>query len=289
MKCLALASVAVGACIFTGPRSSYTAVPKAAPAIASTAGDDLLKFVPAGAQVVIEIDLARLYANPTIGDAAKRAIASPDPSLLLPRVDAPLASAKMIVMAAYDVGTADATTATIVATRGEVPNGVAIADGVIALAPPPMIERIRAHGPSIASDQGFMALRARAMPDGAPGATVRMTARLDLDARIALAPVLGPDLAPASLSLWADVVDDAAMVAILDGHDAEAGGGSRLYAALERTRIAIAGSTSLIHLGLVPTLREATFTRAGEVVKVVATIGPKRLRALADALYPRSP
>ena len=108
MRWGALAGLAAGAClftacIFTGPRSSYTAVPKGAPAIARTAGDELLKYVPAGAQLVIEIDLARLYENPTIGAAATRAIAAPDASLIVPRVDAPLANARMVVLAAYDV------------------------------------------------------------------------------------------------------------------------------------------------------------------------------------------
>jgi hypothetical protein len=118
---------------------------------------------------------------------------------------------------------------------------------------------------------------------------LRATARLGLDARVALVPVLGPDVAPASMSVWADVADDAALVAILDGHDAEPGGGSRLLVALERMRVALAGSTTLLHLGLAPTVREATFTRAGDLVRVVATIGPKRLGALVQALYPPGP
>lgn len=294
MKAFAL-TVLLSACIFTGPRAKYAVPHGGVSALPRTAGDALLAYVPAGADVIVEIDLARLYANPTIGPAATRALAAPGedvklPGLIVPRGVSPLAGASIVVMAAYAVGTADATTATIVATKGPVPGGVSIADGVIALAPPPMIARVQdvaaGRAASIATDAAFLALRARAMPAGAPGATLRATARLGLDARVALAPVLGPDLAPASVSVWADLADDAALVALLDGHDAAAGGGSRLLVALERSRVALAGSTTLLQLGLAPTVREATFTRAGDVVRVVATIGPKRLRALAAALYP---
>src|SRR5207302_8947764 len=104
-----------------------------------------------------------------------------------------------------------------------------------------------------------------------------------------LAPVVGPDLAPASLSLWADVVDDAALVAILDGHDAAGGGGERLQVALERTRVAMAGSTTLLQLGLAPAVKDARIERSGDLIRVVATIGPRRLGEIAATLYPRAP
>jgi len=293
VKVVALAAALCGACVFTGPRKQY--VPKAA-ASAVVGADALLADVPAGAQLLVELDLARLYANPTVGAIAKRALAGSDsdavqlPGFLVPHGAPPLAQATMVVMAAYAVGTADATTVTIVATRGEVPNGVAIADGVVALGPPEMISRVKeaadGRAPAINGDRAMMTTRARAMPDGAPGAVLRATARLGMDARIALSPLIGADLAPASLSVWADVEDDAALVAIVDGHDDAGGGGPRLYAALERTRVVLAGSTALLQLGLAPVIREATFVRSGDVVKVVATIGPKRLNALVAKLYP---
>jgi hypothetical protein len=300
VKIVVAAAALCGACFFTGARSSY--VPKgpahAAGAGFASAGDPLLQDVPSGADVLIEIDLARLYANPTLGAAAKQALAAPGdavslPGFLLPRGASPLAGASAIVLAAYSVGTADATTLTLVATRAQIPNGTAIADGVVALAPPEMIARaqevVAGRAASVAGDKAMMSVRARAVPDGAPGATLRASARLDLDARVALAPVLGPDLAPATLSLWADVADDAAVVAILDGHDAAGGGGSRLLAALERMRVALAGSTTLLELGLAPTVKDATIVRSGDLVRVVATIGPKRLSALAAKLYPAAP
>ena len=298
MKIFLLFALACGACFFGGPRSQYVPRGPATPAHFVSAGDALLAYAPSGADVLIEIDLARLYANPTVGAAAKHALAAPGqaaslPGFLLPSGASPLASATTIVMAAYAVGTADATTVTLVATRGVVANGVTIADGVIALAPPAMIARVQdvaaGRAPAVTADRAMMSVRARAVPDGAPGATLRASARLSLDARVALAPVLGPDLAPATLSVWADVVDDAALVALVDGHDAAGGGGARLLIALERMRVGLAGSTTLLELGLAPTVRDATFVRAGDLVRVVATIGPKRLSALAAKLYPAAP
>jgi hypothetical protein len=297
VKIVALAAALCGACVFTGARSQY--VPKGKAAAAAAGADALLADVPAGADLLVELDLARLYANPTVGAVAKRALAGPSsegvqlPGFLMPQGAAPLAKATRVVMAAYAVGTHDATTVTLVETRGDVPNGVAVAEGVVALGPPEMISRVKeaadGRAPAVTSDRAMMVTRARAMPDGAPGATVRATARLGMDARVALQPLIGADLAPASLSLWADVADDAALVAILDGHDDAGGGGQRLYVALERMRVALAGSTSLLQLGLAPVIREATFVRSGDVVKIVVTIGPKRLNQLVAKLYPPDP
>jgi hypothetical protein len=294
VKALLLAALC-GACVFTGARSQYA--PKARPGGATVVPgtDALLADVPDGADVLVELDLGRLYANPTVGAVAKRALAAPAadvtlPGFIVPQGAAPLARATMVVMAAYAVGTHDAATVTIIATKGEVPNGVAIADGVVALGPPELVARVKdaaaGRTGAITGDHAMMVTRARAMPDGAPGATLRATARLGMDARVALQPLIGADLAPASLSLWADVADDAALVAIVDGHDDAGGGGQRLYVALERMRVALAGSTSLLQLGLAPVIREATFVRSGDVVKVVATIGPKRLNELVAKLYP---
>jgi hypothetical protein len=246
-----------------------------------------------------------------VGPLARAALARPAgpilPGVMLPGGgDAPLARATVVVLAAYQVGTADAATVTLVATRGEIAGASRIADGVVALGPPALVARCAAvaagHGDSAAGEAELIALRARAMPAGVPGASLRATARLSLDARVALAPVLGPDLAPASLSLWADVVDDAAAVAILDARDPAGGGGERTQVALERLRIALAGSTALLQLGLAPVVRGARVVRKGDRLEVVATVAPARLvevtsrlsRALgvaaaAGGSYPPSP
>lgn len=289
---VAVMGALLSACIFTGPRKQYA--PPAAAAKAETgATAAILRDVPAGADLLIEIDLERLYGNSTIGAIAHRALARPAdelrvPGLVLPRGQAPLEHARALVMAAYAVGTADAVTATYVVTQDEVPGATSLGDGVVVLAPPAFVDRARlvmaGASDAIARDAAFMSLRARAMPAGAPGSTVRATARLGLDARVALAPVLGPDLAPATLSLWLDVVDDAAVVAIVDGHDAAGGGGERLQIALERVRIALAGSTTLLQLGLAPVVRGAQLSRRGDVVTLIATIGPHRLGEVASRL-----
>ncbi len=94
----------------------------------TTPGDKLLAMLPPGAQVVIEIDLARLRANPAIGAVVTQALAVranedvPDPkdtkdpkSLGLGMPASPLAGADQIVLAAYGVGTAQAATLTVLA------------------------------------------------------------------------------------------------------------------------------------------------------------------------------
>ena len=39
-----------------------------------TPGENILALLPDGAQVIVEIDLARLRANPAIGETAKQAL-----------------------------------------------------------------------------------------------------------------------------------------------------------------------------------------------------------------------
>ncbi len=271
--------------------------PIAIPARAPTAGDALLARVPAGADLLIELDLARAIANPVVGGAARAwldpppGLARPIPSLpgvALGAPMAPLSGVRTLVIVAYGIGRGTPEAATLLVTDREVPGAIALGDGVVALGPPALIARLlevgRGERPALTTDRAFLVLRARAMPRAAPGATARLTARLDLDARVALGAVVGGDLAPASLSVWADVADDAAAVAIADGQDAALDGGERLAAALARARIALAGSTALLHLGLLPAVKAARITRTGDRVELVATIGPRRLAEVASRL-----
>ena len=287
---LAIAAAVAAGCSVKVRRPGAVRVPERA----ATTGDAILKDVPAGADLLVELDLTRLYENATVGAVARAWLGRPAPSipgLALPAGDAPLADARAVVLAAYGVGTADAAAATFVVTRHEVPGAVTIADGVVVLAPPPLVARIRevvaGKAPSAAGDRVLLALRARAMPAGATGAVVRATGRLGLDARVALGRVVGEDLAPANLSLWGDVADDLAVVAVLDGHDAAAGGGERLAAALGRVRVALAASVTLLDLGLAPPVRAIRVIRRGDLLEVVATVGPHRLAEAAKRLAAR--
>src|SRR5690606_9082710 len=71
------------------------------------------------------------------------------------------------------------------------------------------------RAPALSSDRGLMALRAQAMPAGARSAAVRFTARLEFEARIALARRLDLEAVPITISAWGDVVDDLALIALL--------------------------------------------------------------------------
>ncbi|MCE9573636.1 MAG: hypothetical protein K8W52_10810 [Deltaproteobacteria bacterium] len=291
----ALALVALVACGHAAP--PIAPGPIAVPVRASTAGDALLARVPAEADLLIEIDLARAMANPVIGGATTAWVAPTRgdaraiptlPGLALGAAPAPLSGVRTLAIVAYGIGSGAPAAVTLLVTDREVPDGVALGDGVVALGPPALIARLQAvargETPALSTDDEFLALRAQAMPRAATGATARLTARLDLDARVALGAVVGSDLAPASLSIWADVADDAAAVAIADGHDAADGGGPRLAAALGRARIALAGSTALLHLGLLPAVKAARITRQGDRVEVIATIGPRRLAEVASRI-----
>jgi hypothetical protein len=275
-----------------GPRG-----PEAVPVRVATGGEPLLALVPAGADLVVEIDLARLRANPVVGAAATAwlAPARPEaraiptlPGLTLGAAPAPLSGVRTLGVVAYGIGRGTPAAVTLLVSDRPVPGAVELGGGVVALGPPELLARLAAVGrgeaPALTTDRGFLALRARAMPAAATGATVRVTARLGLDARVAFGAVVGSELAPASLSVWADVADDAAAVALADGTDTDAGadGSARLAKALARARVGLAGSTALLQLGLAPVVRGARITRRGDLIEIIATIGPRRLADVAS-------
>jgi hypothetical protein len=139
-------------------------------------------------------------------------------------------------------------------------------------------------------DAELRALRAAAMPAQADGAVVRITARLGFDARVALAAAVGVDVAPATLSVWADVADDLAVIARL-GAGAEAGAGAETDARAEVAALremaadalgAVAGLPASRRLGVAPAVRAATLTAGDDGVAVIALIGPRRLARAVD-------
>jgi hypothetical protein len=261
--------------------------PAAAPTPrAPTGGEAALAMLPEGADVVVELDLARARGNPTIGpllDGWLGAIPNGD----IP-IDAPLSGAAWVVLAGYGVGGPDATTVTLLApgTAVDVPNAVAIGDGVVALAPPAWIDRVRAvtDGAALADDAELMALRARAMPAAADGAVIRVTARLSDDARISLGGVIGLDPAPRAVSLWGDVADDAAIVVDLDARDgADPKAARQLRASLERLLHRFASRPEVISLGLAPPIARARIeqSRRGSWLRAILVVPPSRLRYAA--------
>jgi hypothetical protein len=261
------------------------------PARAKTAGDPLLAVLPAGADVLVELDLGRLRANEVVGELATRwlsdeyAVRSLDPTGQLPQ--GPLARGDVVVLAGYQVGTAEAVTIGLIVGGGLTPEDLYgatdLGGGVIAVAPPAPTEWLRevAAGTrdGLDDDLELRAMRARGMPEKAEGAVARVTARLDFDARIALASQLGADVAPAIVSLWADVADDAALVAVLEAPDRD--GSSKpvedLAAGLRAWFGQLANEPDFVALGLSPAIRRFQVEQKGDRIKVVALVGPRRL------------
>jgi len=310
------------------------AAPGAPPAEPPPAGTErLLAMLPQGAQIVVEVDLARLRANPVIGAVVTRALAGGEPgerggpggdarspaaawlgavlrggagpgdpaapaAEAVPEavIDSPLAAADQLVLAAYGVGTAQAAALTVVAAPGELAGAARLADGVYALGPPEWVEQAEQRVALATTGEAafaihaapeLLALRAHAVPAGAPGASLRVTARLSFDARIALARLTGIDTAPAQLSAWGDVVDDLAIVIDCDAVDPGAPSGgrradptARLAATLRAALAAVAEQPAIRALGLPASLAGARLTAHGSWVRAVIAVGPDRLRRI---------
>lgn len=210
-------------CACSGPGTQKKPSPTPLPPRAKIAGFDLLALVPEGADAVAEIDLRRLRQNATLGTLVDRAVPS---DLARGLVGMDLDGVDVLVLAVYRAGHKEAQTLFLVrGDRLEEREGRLLLD-----------EHTAVHGPSplcadvqlLAQGKGrsvlgpeFMALRDQAMPQGAQGASLRVTARLAHDARVAIAGRLGIDGLPRTISLWMDVVDDLALVALLEGDDAD--------------------------------------------------------------------
>jgi hypothetical protein len=294
MKAVLLA-VAIGVGCGGGDRGGTTlpappgtiVVPKRA----KTAGDPLLAYLPAGADVLVELDLGRLRSNDVVGELATRwlsdeyAVRSFDPTGQLPQ--GPLARGDVLVLAGYDVGTPEAVTIGLIVGGGLTPDDLYgatdLGGGILAVAPPEPTERVRAvvagTADSLEDDLELRAMRARGMPEKAEGAVVRVTARLDFDARIALASQLGANVAPAIVSLWGDVADDAALIAILEAPDRDGSATTveDLTADLRAWFGELANEPDFLALGLSPAIRRFQIEHKGDRIKVTALVGPRRL------------
>lgn len=306
-------AVAVAAAIGCGGGPApVTATPEPAPA----GTERLLAMLPQGAQVVIEVDLARLRANPVVGAVVTRALAdraapggaeaatgAPAAAWLRDALrgsaaDSPLAAADQIALAAYGVGTAQAATLTVLAAPHDIAGTTRVADGVYALGPPEWVEQVEQRialagatgAAGLRAAPELLALRAHAMPAEAPGASLRMTAQLSFDARIALARQTGLDVAPAQISAWGDVADDLALIVDCDASDPgnPAGGGrrgdpSRRLAATLRTVLAgVSELPAIRRLGLPSSLEGARLIARGSWVRAIVAVGPAHLHRVVE-------
>ncbi len=266
---------------------------------APTAGDRILPLLPAGAQVIVEIDLARLRANPVVGALVARALASDDlPGLPTGTPGSPLAQADVVVLASYGVGTSQAATLTVLVTTAPVEGAIRLADDLVVLGPPAWTAQVEARAAlaTVAAAQGtrsvplvaapaLLRLRDQAMPPKAPGAALRVTATLSFEARVALARQTGLDAPPARLSVWADVVDDLAIIIDADADDPGdrkpikkgARRTDRLETGLRGLLAAVAEVPAIRALGLPVSLRRARLVAKGSWVRTIISIGPTHL------------
>lgn len=275
----ALPLAALAACGGAGGKGASTAVNL--PERSVTAGDALLAQLPYGAQIVVEVDLARLRANPVVGEVATATLAGEAPVPGGPA--APLDGASAVVFGAYHVGTPAASTITVVAGGTRPAEALDLGDDRWALAvegDTAAILATDAGGPSVTGDGALQTARAWAMPAAAEGASLRVSARLDADARAGLAEVLGIERAPAVVSVWGDVADDLAVIVKLA--DQPHGKKPAWLPGLARMLTRAAALPQVNALGLTPPITEAEIRRERAGVTVTVIVAPGRLRRAVD-------
>jgi hypothetical protein len=278
----ALPLAALAACGGAGSRGAGATVNL--PERAVTAGDALLTQLPYGAEIVVEVDLARLRANPVVGAIASEMLAAGTPAVAAAGVPAaPLDGATAVAFGAYNIGTPAASTITVVAGGTRPPEGIDLGEDRWALAVEGDTAAILvtdAGGPSVASDGALQTARAWAMPAAAEGASLRIAARLSSDARAGLAQALGVEAAPAVVSVWGDVADDLAVVVKLADHPH--GKSPKWLPGLARTLTRAAALPQVNGLGLSPPITDAEIRREPSGVTVTVIVAPGRLRRAVD-------
>ena len=177
----------------------------------------LLAYVPAGAQLLVEIDVARLRANPVVGELVRLLVDAETP--VNPGVELPpglptsLRGVEAIVIASFLVGGADAQTLTLlrVAADSHVA-GVKVGEGVVAVGPENLVANALLMGNAVRGETAahqlsatLIAARQRIELPGTNASALRITTTLSPAAAAALG-------LPTTLALWSDVVDDAAIL-----------------------------------------------------------------------------
>ncbi|MGE0398854.1 MAG: hypothetical protein AB7T06_19250 [Kofleriaceae bacterium] len=296
---LAVALVVILGC---GSNQKATTSEPETPSFTSTA-DRILPLFPDGAQVIVEVDLARLRANPVVGALITQIVAG-DIAAPMPGEVPPLslAHADTMVMASYGVGTSSAATIIVLATADPVPSGITLADGLVVLGPSEWTAQVEARAaiagvtganttPTLAAPKELRTLRDHAMPPKAPGASLRITARLPFDARVALGRATGLDTPPAQLSIWGDVVDDMVIIVDLDASDPgdtakrskdKSSATKRMEASLRGVLAGLANETALELVGFGPSIEGAEIVTRGSWVRAIIAVGPKRLARIVD-------
>ncbi len=301
LACVACVAIGCGGGRGRGRGTSTPTTP-----IPERAADWLVPLLPDGAQLVVEIDLARLRANPVVGEIATKLLTEQSaesrlPGLPIEVAGSPLASADALVLGAYGVGTAQATTVILLVTKADIPSAVRVAADIVVLGPRDWVDQIAnraaigkltpdAPAPigaplTVTSSQSIATLRDHAMPAKAPGAVVRLSAQLSFDARLALARVLGLEAAPAQISIWADVVDDFALIIDMDAADPGEKNvkvaRARVAKGLSRVLTAVAAEPSIRAAGISNNIANPHVIEQGTWVRAIVTVGPRQLQRAA--------
>ena len=254
---------------------------------AQTGSETLLEFVPDSADAVFEVEVAHLRENQKVGDLVAAIIGEQNDAGVL-------AQSQRLVICSFGIGD-KVQQLVLVEAKGSAlstEGGTQIADSVFAFGPPELLALVGAvqqkKQKAMIKDLGFLRLRAAAMPEKAGAAGVRATARLGFDARVALANALDVDSVPTSFSVWADVADDAALIAILAAEDPVAA--RQLARSVSRLRDRLRLST-IGRLGPMASLLANTDNAEIEVVKrsvrIVWVLPPSRLSHLIGQLMNR--
>lgn len=263
------------------PSRVSTAVPRAV-----TAGDRMLALLPDGAQLVVEVDLARLRANPVVGALIVKLLAGD----AIPQL-AGFADAQTVVFAAYGLGSPQAATVTLFTAKQALAGATPITGEIYGVGPTEWIAQVESRAAidaatGLVPSKELVALRDRAMPEAAPGASLRVSAKLSFDARIALARITGIENAPGQLSVWADVVDDLAIIIDADATDPGDKAGKtatkRMTATLQGALATVAREPAVIALGLPSSLTGAHLATRGTWVRAIIAIGPRHLQRVVD-------
>ncbi len=265
--------------------AASSAITAPLPERAATSGDALLSSAPHGADLLLEVDLARLRNNKVVGTVLK-ALGGPGVGDPLTEGDL-IAQADSMLVCVYGVGDSAKQLVLVQAVEGRELAGAAdIGDGRYAVGEPGLVARAVAvgtgQGESMLADTEMLRLRADIMPAAAKDAVVRAVARLDFDARVSIASRVGMSEVPVSLALWGDVVDDLAIVASVAGESDASH--HRLTKAVLKLKQRVAQRPLIRYLGLSRPLSSARVVRSGNAVQVVFVLSPKRLAFVAQRL-----
>jgi hypothetical protein len=286
---VAAAALALGC----GGRARPTVTAVETPTRAPSPAERLIALLPDGAQLVVELDLARLRANPVVGKLVERVLDGDGAPESTDDHDAEAAAARgadLAVFGAYGLGTSQAATILLVRAPRDIPGATRVATDTYTLGPTEWIAQIETRA---ALDEAQRALpddlrrlRDRSMPEAAPGASVRVTARLSFDARIALARITGLENAPSQVSAWGDVADDFAIIIDADASDPGERSEARAVARLERlirgALADLAADPRARAVGLTASLAGARIVARGTWVRTIIAVGPRRLQRVVE-------